>query len=119
MLHFGNTLVDIWNFISNHWRIILEGGLIVILFILQFIKKRPIAYTYKDYISSALSLLPYWIQTAEKAFPHDGSKKKAYVMEHAFNYVSKKVLMTELQMTECKDTISNIIEAILETPQKK
>lgn len=109
---------DISNFIVNYWRLILEGVLVVFLFILQLIKKRPVAYTYKDYISSALSLLPYWIKTAEQSF-NDGSMKKSYVMEHAFKYVSTKVLMTELQQKECRDTISNIIEAILDTPQKK
>lgn len=107
--------------ILKEWSPYILSGLIVVLDVLiLLLKRRP--KTIDDFMScldKVVSALPGLISKVER--PGDGENKKALVVAYAFS-LFKKSLGRDLSDGEynlAKKAISEQIESILSTPQKK
>lgn len=100
-------------FIQNNWQNILTLVLTFATLLLTIFKKRiKVVESIKQFI---LERLPLFIDTAEKLF-EDGEKKKAFVISQIVQLVEKTF---GCDIDEYVDFISDSIESILATPQKK
>ena len=93
----------------------------VISFFIGLFTRRKKGYSFSDIILGLISeQLPLWISLAE-ASGNSGEQKKVQVLNDALNYASK-TLGRKLSEEEISFIITNVseqIEKILQTPQKK
>lgn len=108
-------------FLINNWQLIASVCLFVISFFIGLFTRRKKGYSFSDIILGLISeQLPLWISLAE-ASGNSGEQKKVQVLNDALNYASK-TLGRKLSEEEISFIITNVseqIEKILQTPQKK
>ena len=108
-------------FLIQNWQQIISAILFIVFFIIGLITRRKKGYTFSDILLGLISeQLPQWISLAE-ASGGTGEQKKVAVLNSALNYASK-TLGRNLSEEETSFIIahaSELIEKILETPQKK
>lgn len=102
-------------FIKSNYKLIAMGLFLILELILFLLKKRP-----KEKINIEeliLKLLPYFIKEAEGYLGQGkGNEKFNFVYDNLKSYISEKY---GLKVDTYKKFISDAIESILETPQKK
>lgn len=111
---------QVFNFINAHRELLASCFLAVVTLVLQLIKKKPVAYSYKDYLVECFTILPYWIENAEEIYgASSGPDKRQYVIDKAISFLESKVDITLKQRDSAVESVSYLIESILSTPQKK
>lgn len=105
-------MIDILNFMKEHWQLILAVVLFVLSFILQLLKKKPIS-------DIETSIYHYCIQAILCVEQSD--LKGVAKLDSAVMLVSKwlNAQYPNLDTGVYFNLIKKIIEKILETPQKK
>ena len=109
------------DFICAYWQMIVYVLSIVLMLVLFIVRKRnKINLTNTDLKEELLELLPYFIFSVEKmCLP--GTEKKEAVIKTSLDCVSKWLHrdLTEEENKTFTQFISDAVESILETPQKK
>lgn len=102
------------DFLIANWRVLCLALIALVNTTLLILKKCKVVQ--KDTIfEQLLERLPTMIRSAEKQGV-SGAEKKAVVMAYALNWLSS---MKGVEVKDYADRISNMIELILSTPQKK
>ena len=107
--------MTITQFLLTYWREIVSTIAVIASIIIMAIKKRPVINEMDNIILKVLEKLPEWINSAESFKGAD--VKKALVLESVKKYV-KDQFSVNLPDTYL-ESISQMIEVILSTPQKK
>lgn len=111
---------SVLDFLSTYWTYISAGIIILIEVLIVILKKRPITLdVFLDAVRQCVCNLPKMISYVEG--PGHGDEKKEQVILYGLAYVSD-LLHRDLTVSESKyveATISEQIEKILSTPQKK
>lgn len=111
------------NFIKEYGAIILAALSAVLGFVCMIIKKRPKTLDEFLYIvDEVLKDVPYMVSIEEmKVGSGHGDQKKALVLTDACKRIKSK-LGRDLSKEEsdyCLSVVSSMVEAVLDTPQKK
>ena len=103
-------------FILEYWRELLAIISVIASVLIWIIRKKPKLNEMDNILLKVLEILPNFIYEAELVFT-SGEEKKACVLESVKRFVKSQfsVNLPESYMT----LISNYIERILSTPQKK
>lgn len=102
-------------FIKNHYELIGSCLLLLISVLINIFKKKPIYNKLDEIKTYILELLPSIIDSVEVA--GNGSKKKNLVLKEVQLAIAKRFGFTAFE--EIEGFVSEAIEAILATPQKK
>ena len=112
---------DVKTFFIQNWQLIASALLFIVSFIIGLVVRRKKGYTFSDILLGLIAeQLPMWISLAESA-GGTGEQKKVKVLNDALNY-SAKTLGRKLSEEETSFIVthaSELIEKILETPEKK
>ena len=108
-------------FLVHNWQLLASGVLFIIATIIGFIRMKKKGMTFQEILSGILmEQLPLWISMSETS-GGTGEQKRVAVLNKALNYCSSKLGRT-LSQAESDMIISYVsekIESILATPQKK
>lgn len=111
---------DIIHILKNNWELIVSVLLFILSFILQLIKKKPVKVidTVKQII---LSYAPMAIRLAEQMYGLDhGDEKFKYAYQVICDAVGQIVGIQPRKVPDMYDAyIKDVIEDVLNTPQKK
>jgi len=105
----------LFDFIKNHYELIISCVLVLLSLILQLLKKKPVINELAEIKNRILEVLPLLIQKVE--VPGDGSTKKVLVLKQIQLLVAKEFKFYDFNVL--LDFVSNAIEEILSCPQKK
>lgn len=109
--------MNFYTFIVDNWKLILEGVLLLVSFILFLIKKKP-NQIIDPICEQIICMLPTFIQEAEKRFKESGSGPEKLQM--VFDLVGFWFEQHEYKFTEFyKQFVLKYVEEILLCPQKK
>ena len=98
-------------FISQYWKLILCGLALIASIVISSIRKRPVS----DILGKIYQLVNKYIVAVEH--PGDGLQKKQDVIELVC--AALEATYPGIQVGYYKQLISQVIEEILATPQKK
>ena len=108
-------------FFIQNWQLIASATLFVVSFIIGLFSKLKKGVTFSDVIRGLIAeQLPQWISLAEVK-GGTGEQKKVQVLNNALNYASKTLgrQLSEAETSFIVQQASDLIEKILNTPQKK
>lgn len=106
---------DILKFLINHYELILSIILVLTSFILALVKKKPVLNKIDEIYVYILEKLPELISAVE--VPKQGETKKQTVLDLIKVLVAKEFNFYDWD--HIKEFVSDAIEYILLTPQKK
>lgn len=104
-----------FDFIKNHYEMILSILLVFVSFIFAIIKKKPVFNLIDEIKVKILEFLPKLIAAVE--VPGNGSTKKNLVLKEVQIFLAKEYGFYDFDKVE--GFISKAIEDILSTPTKK
>lgn len=112
---------DVKQFFIQNWQLIASALLFVIAFISALVTRRKKGYTFSDILLGLIAeQISGWIKQAEDD-GGTGEQKKVSVLNCALNFASKTLgrKLSEEETSFIIAQASDLIENILETPQKK
>ena len=112
---------DVKQFFIQNWQLIASALLFVIAFISALVTRRKKGYTFSDILLGLIAeQISGWIKQAEDD-GGTGEQKKVSVLNHALNFASKTLgrKLSEEETSFIIAQASDLIEKILDTPQKK
>lgn len=112
---------EIKQFVIENWKEIIWAFMLVVGLIFTIVGKIKKGTSFADIVAGLLTTeLPSWIIKAE-ASGETGEKKKVTVLNCALNYASKLLgrTLSEDESAFVITKVSEQIESILSTPQKK
>ena len=112
---------DVKQFFIQNWQLIASALLFVIAFISALVTRRKKGYTFSDILLGLIAeQISGWIKQAEDD-GGTGEQKKVSVLNHALNFASKTLgrKLSEEETSFIIAQASDLIENILDTPQKK
>lgn len=113
-----NAVVE---FLKNNWKEVVQVAFLVISLIATIVIMKKKGASLSDILNSVLGIqLPIWVTSAENT-GETGEKKKITVINCALNHIAKLMgrSLTEEETAFIVTKVSEQIEKILETPQKK
>lgn len=102
-------------FFTEHWEALLLMALSVLSFVLALIRKKPVLNKLDYYLSELLVQVPVFIDLVEKK--GHGTEKKLVVLEMCNQFLIENFGFYDFDLL--KNDISQYIESVLTTPQKK
>lgn len=115
------TLKEIGTFAAAHWEQIASVVLFVAAFIIGCARKAKKGYTFLEVVTGMIvEMAPEWIKQAEDK-GGTGEQKKVYVLNAAVSAAAKAIgrALTDSEVSAVVAKMSQVVEGILETPQKK
>ena len=115
------TLKEIGEFALKHWEQIASVILFVAAFVIGCVRSKKKGYTFIEVMTGILTeQAPEWIRAAE-AKGGTGEQKKVSVLNAAVSCATKAMgrALTESEVNAIVTKMSQIIEDVLDTPQKK
>ena len=112
---------EIKQFLLKNWQLIASALLFIISTVAAFIARRKKGYSFSDILLGLISeQLPTLVSIAESS-GGTGEQKKVQVLNAALNYTSRTLgrKLSEEETSFIITHVSEQIEKILETPQKK
>lgn len=103
------------NFLLEHWELVLSSVFLLVSFVLGLIKKKPVLNKVAIYLNELFQRIPIYIEMVEK--DGHGSEKKRLVLELCKEFLISQFGYYDFDVLE--KTISDHIEDVLNTPQKK
>lgn len=113
-----NVVVE---FLKNNWKEVIQALVAVVSLIATIIIMKKKGASLSDILNSVLGIqLPIWVASAENT-GETGDKKKVTVINCALNHIAKLMgrSLSEEETAFIVTKVSEQIEKILETPQKK
>ena len=110
----------IFDFIVDNWYYLLSILILLLSFIISFVRKRANSNLVDSVKSSLLELLPSFISLAEVS-EVPGEDKKNFVINLALDRISSLLgcKLSDADKSYWVSFISSSLESILSTPQKK
>lgn len=105
----------LFEFIKNHYQLILSILLVLLSLVLQLLKKKPVLNKLAEIKQRILEVLPFIIDSVE--VKGEGSSKKILVLKEIQLLLAKEFKVYDFTVFE--DFVSQAIENILMCPQKK
>ena len=113
-----NVVVE---FLKNNWKEVVQAFVTVVSLIATIVIMKKKGASLSDILNSVLGIqLPIWVASAENT-GETGEKKKITVINCALNHIAKLMgrSLSEEETSFIVTKVSEQIEKILETPQKK
>lgn len=109
------------SFLKENWKLIAIAGLIIFSVVLTLCTKHKVNIVTSSILSDAFLKLPSMIHAAEIKFGSGNGKEKfKYVFTEIISFISRESCVSASSVIDMYgETISQQIEKILETPQKK
>lgn len=105
----------LFDFIKDHYELIVSIVLVLVSLILQLLKKKPIINKMAEIKARILEVLPLIIDSVEVT--GQGSTKKVLVLKEIQLLIAKEFKVFDFDLFA--DFVSDAIENILACPQKK
>lgn len=114
-------MAEFKEFLIHNWQLLASGVLFIIATVIGIIRMKKKGMTFQEILSGILmEQIPLWVSMAETD-GGTGEQKRVEVLNKALNYCASK-LGRQLSQAESDMIISYVsekIEAVLSTPQKK
>ena len=114
---------EVKQFFIQNWQLLASALLFLIAFISALVTRRKKGYSFSDILLGLLAKhIPEWTREAEAEFgAGEGEKKKVSVLNTALNFVRKTLgrCLSEEETSFIVTEASNLIEDVLEAPEKK